>query len=148
MARTYISAELRRLVSDRADHLCEYCLVSSLDRVSGCHVDHIISVKHGGATTLENLCYACTFCNLQKGTDLGSINWRTGELVRFFNPRKDFWGDHFQLNDALIQAITDIGEVTERILDFNNHERVLERELLMEIARYPLTSARKRIRRY
>jgi hypothetical protein len=70
MARPYISLELRKLVAERADFLCEYCLISASDRVSGCQVDHIISFKHGGATSADNLCYACIFCNLQKGTDL------------------------------------------------------------------------------
>ncbi|MEH2086258.1 hypothetical protein [Nostoc sp.] len=28
MSPPYINAELRRLVSDRAEHICEYCLVS------------------------------------------------------------------------------------------------------------------------
>jgi hypothetical protein len=28
MSRPYINAELRRLVSDRTAHICEYCLVS------------------------------------------------------------------------------------------------------------------------
>ena len=97
MSRSYVNSELRRLVAARADYICEFCLISEVDRSSGCQVDHIINVKHGGATTEDNLCYACVFCNLQKGTDLGSINWRTGELVRFFNPCRDFWGDLFQL---------------------------------------------------
>lgn len=90
MSRPYINAELRRLVASRAEHICEYCLVSEVDRSSGCQVDHIISVKHGGATTPDNLCYACIFCNLQKGTDLGSINWQTGELVRFLTHAETF----------------------------------------------------------
>lgn len=145
MARPYISLDLRRLVAERADHLCEYCLIAAIDRLSGCQVDHIISLKHGGATTASNLCYACIFCNLQKGTDLGSINWQTGELIRFFNPRRDLWGEHFQLNGAFIQAITDIGEVTARILDFNNSERIIERQLLIEISRYPSIVAQKRM---
>jgi hypothetical protein len=124
---------LRRLVANRADYICEYCLVSEVDRSSGCQVDHIISVKHGGSTTADNLCYACIFCNLQKGTDLGSINWRTGELVRFFNPRRDFWGEHFRLDEAVIQPLTDIGEVTTRILDFNADERLVERQALVPV---------------
>ncbi len=74
MSRSYINVELRRLVADRAEHICEYCLVSEVYRSSGCQVHHIISVKHGGATTADNLCYGCIFCNLQKGRDLGSIN--------------------------------------------------------------------------
>ena len=124
MARPYLSVELRKLVAERADFLCEYCLISAFDRLSGCQVDHIISVKYGGATLADNLCYACIFCNLQKGTDLGSINWETGEIVRFFNPRRDFWRNHFQFKESFIQPITDIGSVTARILDFNNKERL------------------------
>ncbi|MEH1837355.1 MAG: HNH endonuclease signature motif containing protein [Nostoc sp.] len=83
MSRPYINAELRRLVGDRAEHICEYCLVSEVDRSSGYQVDHIISVKHGGATTADNLCYACIFCNLQKGTDLGSIKPIRNSQLRF-----------------------------------------------------------------
>ena len=45
----------------------------------------------------------------------------------------------------MIQSVTDIGEVTARILDFNNEERVLERELLIKVDRYPLDVAKKRI---
>ncbi len=145
MARPYISQELRRIVANRADFLCEYCLISESDRSSRYQVEHIISLKHGGSTAEDNLAYACVFCNLNKGTDLGSIIWRTGELVRFFNPRRDFWGEHFRLDDNAIQSLTDIGEVTARILDFNNDERILERRELIEIGRYPSASALRRM---
>lgn len=145
MPRPYINPDLRRLVADRASYLCEYCLIAEADRASSYQLDHIISVKHGGATTAGNLAYSCIFCNLQKGTDLGSINWRTGELVRFFNPRRDFWGEHFRLENAVIQPLTDIGEVTVRIFDFNNDERVVERQVLMTVGRYPSAPAMQRM---
>ena len=93
----HISDDLRRLVAARAKYLCEYCLVHEEDTYFGCEVDHIISLKHGGPTTAENLAYACAFCNRQKGSDIGSILWQTGEFIRFFNPRTDRWADHFQL---------------------------------------------------
>jgi 5-methylcytosine-specific restriction endonuclease McrA len=35
--------------------------------------DHIIAVKHGGQTTLENLAYACYACNHQKGSDIAPL---------------------------------------------------------------------------
>ncbi len=142
----YISQELRRLVAERADSLCEYCLIPDADGVSF-QIDHIISVKHGGSTIPDNLAYACIYCNLQKGTDLGSINWRTGELVRFFNPRRDFWGEHFDLNEDVIQSLTDIGEVTARILDFNSEDRILERQALIAVGRYPSAAAQQRMRK-
>ncbi len=144
MPRPYISLQLRRLVTSRADHLCEYCLILEADTL-GCEIDHIISVKHGGLTTEDNLAYACVFCNLHKGTDLGSIVWLTGELVRFFNPRRDFWGEHFRLDGALIQPLTDIGEVTTRILDFNSEDRILERQALIEVGKYPSAAAQQRM---
>lgn len=106
---------------------------------------YIISVKHGGETTADNLAYACIFCNLQKGTDLGSIVWRTGELVRFFNPRRDFWREHFRLDEAAIQPKTDIGEVTARILEFNHNERIRERQILIEVGAYPSPAAQQRM---
>ncbi|AFY34267.1 HNH endonuclease [Calothrix sp. PCC 7507] len=52
MSCVYISAELRRLVSDRTAHICKYCLYPEVDGLS-CQVDHIISVKHGSATTIN-----------------------------------------------------------------------------------------------
>ncbi len=145
MSRPYISEELRRLVAERAERICEYCLMSETDRSSSYQIDHIISVKHGGSTTPDNLAYACIYCNLQKGTDLGSINWQNGELVRFLNPRRDFWGEHFQLNEAMIQPLTDIGEVTERIFAFNSDDRLVERQALIEVGRYPSSAAQRRI---
>jgi hypothetical protein len=145
VSRPYISPELRRLVAERADRICEYCLIAEADRSSNYQVDHIISIKHGGLTILDNLAYACIYCNLQKGTDLGSINWRTGELVRFFNPRRDFLGEHFRLNENVIQSVTDIGEVTARILEFNSEDRILERQALTGVGRYPSAAALRRI---
>jgi len=145
MSPVYISVKLRSLVADRAEHLCEYCLMSENDRTSGCQVDHIISLKHGGSTEADNLAFACIYCNLQKGTDLGSILWQTGELVRFFNPRRDFWADHFRLNQAIIEPISNIGEVTARIFQFNNGDRLLERQLLLDLNKYPSPPAQRKI---
>jgi hypothetical protein len=85
----------------------------------------------------DNLAYACMICNRLKGSDLGSISQGTGELVRFFNPRIDRWEDNFELNGAYIKTLTEIGEVTARIFDFSGEERVLEREELISLGRYP-----------
>jgi len=53
----------------------------------GIIVDRIISLKHDGKTTPENLAYACVFCNRHKGAEVGSIVWPTQQ---FFNPRTDW----------------------------------------------------------
>ena len=142
--RTAIPREMRRQVAARAYFICEYCLISEEDTFLGCHVDHIISVKHEGSTTLDNLAYACVVCNRQKGSDLGSIDWKTRDLVRFFNPRLDRWSAHFSLQGAKIIARTAIGEVTVRILGFNSDSQVIERQTLIDEKRYPSLAARRR----
>ena len=138
---SYVSADLRRLVESRANHLCEYCLIHEDDTYLGCQVDHVISEKHGGPTTSENLGYACAFCNRSKGTDIGSIAPSTGEFMRFYNPRTDRWLDHFTLNGVIIEPRTPIGETTARILGLNESDRLLERETIRNIGRYPSREA-------
>jgi hypothetical protein len=143
----YIHAELRRLVSSRADHLCEYCLLHAEDTFFGCEIDHVISEKHGGSSKEDNLAYACLICNRNKGSDIASIAPRTGELVRLFNPRTDRWRDHFRLgpDGITIESLTEIGEATARILGFNDAERLLERQALLQAGWYPTPAAHKRM---
>ncbi|MCP4702542.1 MAG: HNH endonuclease [Gammaproteobacteria bacterium] len=136
MSDSYISAELRRQVAGRAAYVCEYCLIHDDDTFYGCQIDHIISEKHGGQTTADNLAYACAFCNRYKGSDIGSIT-TTGEFVRLFNPRIDRWGEHFTLDGVLVQPLTAIGEVTIRILQLNLVDHLVEREALRVEGRYP-----------
>jgi len=146
MAR-WISNELRQTIADRAKQLCEYCLIAEADTFYGCEVDHIISVKHGGSSAADNLAYACAPCNRAKGSDVGSIA-RTGEFIRFFNPRTDHWEEHFRLDGKTIQPLTLIGEVTTRILSFNDSARIHEREELIRFGRYPCDGARSIMSRY
>lgn len=131
-----VTSEVRRQVFKRADFLCEYCLIAEEDTFFGCEVEHIISLKHGGSSGLDNLAYACVFCNRHKGTDVGSIS-ESGKFTRFFNPRIDRWTEHFRLFGVHIQPLSVIGEVTARILRFNHSDQILEREALRSVGRYP-----------
>ncbi len=143
--RGYIGAGLRRLVVARAESLCEYCLIHEDDTFLGCEVDHVISEKHGGSTSADNLAYACVFCNRHKGSDIGSVVWRTGEFMRFFNPRLDDWTEHFVLDGTTLRPLTVIGETTAAILRFNVSERLFERRILGAAGRYPSPEALKRM---
>ncbi|MBD0320977.1 MAG: HNH endonuclease [Gemmatimonadetes bacterium] len=149
MSSTYIPAELRRRVVERAESLCEYCLIGEAETFFGCEVDHIVSEKHGGATEEGNLALACLICNRKKGSDIGSVVPGTERLVRFFNPRSDRWAEHFTFDqdDFAIRPIGDIGIVTEQILRFNDPERLAERKALYEVGRYPSPAARRRMNR-
>jgi hypothetical protein len=142
---SYVSAELRRLVETRANHVCEYCLIHERDTYFGCQVEHIIAEKHGGSTASENLAYACAYCNRAKGTDIGTVALGSRELTRFFNPRIDLWLDHFLLDGVFLQPRTVIGEATAKILRFNDAERVFERQTLASVDRYPSIEAMQRI---
>lgn len=133
---SYIPSDIRRQVYDRAGGACEYCLIHTLDTFLGCQVDHIVSEKHGGETTVANLALACVFCNRSKGSDVGSYDRRTGGFVRFFNLRLDPWTDHFEFVGDRIEAVTRIGQVTASILRFNAVERQLERRALAALGRY------------
>ncbi len=137
----YLSEAIRNEVFLRANFLCEYCLFSQSEVHFRLHVDHVISLKHGGSDELDNLASACIFCNLNKGSDLGSIDWATKELTRFYNPRQDKWTEHFLLEEAFIKPLTNIGGVTVRIFGFNFEDRILERSLLIEAGVFPSAAA-------
>ena len=135
---SYIPAALRQLVVERAAGRCEYCRFPQDASFLPFEIDHIISEKHGGATTAENLAVACVFCNSFKGTDLGSLDPATGQLTAFFNPRTHAWDDHFRVeDDGNLQPHTPESRVTVAILRMNDSERVLERQLLLQIGLYP-----------
>jgi hypothetical protein len=135
---TYIPAALRQLVTERAEGHCEYCRFPDDAAFLSFEVDHIISEKHGGATAAENLALACVFCNSFKGTDLGSLDPKTGQLTPFFNPRTQTWTDHFAVEaEGQLKPLTPEGRVTVAILRMNEPERVVERQLLIEVGRYP-----------
>jgi hypothetical protein len=61
---------------------------------------------------------------------VGSFDPQTGELVRFFNPRRDRWTDHFALEFGVIRGLTAEGRVTATILRLNDADRVAERRRL------------------
>jgi hypothetical protein len=133
---TYIPAELRQLVRERAQGRCEYCRIPDEDAFRAHEIDHIEAEKHGGETVENNLCFCCWICNRHKGTDLTSRDPQTGEITLLFHPRKDMWSDHFWLNGAQIEGITSIGRVTVRLLQMNKPARVKEREILISLNRF------------
>jgi hypothetical protein len=134
---TYINAELRQSVIERAGDCCEYCRISQEDNRFTFHVDHIISEKHEGVTEIDNVFLSCPYCNTYKGSDIGSIDRETSELTSFFNPRIHYWNDHFELDGASIEPLTPEGRVTVRMLRLNSDERLMERDGLLQLGRYP-----------
>lgn len=133
---SYIPVALRRLVVERAGNICEYCLLPQIIVLTPHEPDHIVSEQHGGKTIEHNLALACLRCNRRKGTNVGSFDPVTGELVRFFNPRIDKWGDHFRWEGNQIVPLSPQGRVTVKILDLNHQERLAERDLSITLGLY------------
>lgn len=96
-------------------------------------VDHIDARKHGGPSVAGNLCLSCYHCNVHKGSDLASIDPRTGKLTSLFHPRRRRWAAHFRWDGATLVGRTAIGRVTVALLRINDPFRVeLRAELIRE----------------
>ncbi|MBD2297385.1 MULTISPECIES: HNH endonuclease [Nostocales] len=130
MSLSYIPVALRRLVEERANHKCEYCLLPTKVVFFPHEIDHIIAEKHGGKTDADNLALTCWRCNRHKGTDLGSFDPQTGAFSFLFNPRTQQWSEHFSFSELTIVGLTDVGRTTVHLLQMNNEERIAERQRL------------------
>lgn len=125
---TYIPAQLRRLVEDRAGDRCEYCLFPTQLSFFPHEADHVIPEKHNGKTEAANLALACWRCNRHKGTDLGSFDPETNQFSFLFNPRTQLWSEHFQLQHFQIIGTSPAGRTTTFLLQLNTPERIAERQ--------------------
>jgi HNH endonuclease len=132
-----ISAAVRLLVVNRAGKRCEYCLLHETDSFTPHQIDHIISRKHGGDSSLDNLALACIRCNAYKGSDIASIGLQPGRIAPLFHPRRDRWSDHFRIEAGGIIPLTDQGVATVRLLRLNLLGRATERRVLIQCGRYP-----------
>ena len=121
----------------RANSVCEYCLLSDRLALYSFHIEHIRSLKHKGTNDLTNLAYCCPDCNYYKGSDVGTFAQTDETLIRFFNPRKDSWNEHFELDNGAIHGKTDMGNATAQIFKFNEFERLIFRQQLTELGLYP-----------
>ncbi|MEO1792499.1 MAG: HNH endonuclease signature motif containing protein [Cyanobacteria bacterium J06629_19] len=132
MSKTYVPAQLRRIVAERAYDCCEYCLQPAAFAFCSHEIDHVIAEKHGGKTIENNLAFACKLCNTLKGSDLASIDPNSKEVVRLYQPRQDHWHNHFQCKEAELIPLTDIARTTVWLLQLNRADRLMERPLWLD----------------
>lgn len=126
-----IDESLRDFVRRRAGDRCEYCRLPQHAVDGRFHVEHVIAQQHRQDDGPANLALACARCNLQKGTNLASVDPVTGEVVPLFNPRKDVWGEHFAFRGFEIRGLTLTGRATVRLLQMNARHRVELRSSLL-----------------
>ncbi len=133
-----ISPSVRKFVHERAENCCEYCRLASKSVKISFHIDHIIPVKHDGSDDAKNLCLSCYNCNAHKSHDLTGFDPVTGDITRLYDPRKQIWSDHFEIQETMqIKGLTSIGRTTIRVLQINLDERIESRQVLAEIGEYP-----------
>jgi 5-methylcytosine-specific restriction endonuclease McrA len=130
-----MSLTLRQIITSRAKEQCEYCRYPQSVSGGVLHLDHIISLKHGGSHRDENRALACQQCNLRKGDKIRGTDPQTGQIVRLFHPRLDDWNAHFHLNrqTGIIEPLTNVGRVTVQELGINEPERVAVRLRLISV---------------
>jgi len=76
------------------------------------------------------LAWSCYACNNAKGADVGTILLPGKAFTRLFNPREDVWAEHFEIASGLIYPKSLIGEATIKVLNLNEIDRVIERNIL------------------
>lgn len=134
-----IPALMRRLVRNRARNLCEYC--RSLMDYTGHEftVDHIIPESKGGASTLDNLCLCCFWCNNYKHVRTSFGDPRTGRAVQLFNPRTEDWEHHFRWSSTFTRIIgrTACGRATISALRLNREILVRTRKIWVTNGLHP-----------
>jgi hypothetical protein len=127
-----VNPALVQQVWERARNRCEYCQVPHPYYRLPFQIDHIIARQHAGPTSLENLALACFHCNRHKGPNIAGQDAESGEIVRLFHPRKDFWRDHFRFVGPELEGLTAIGRVTVQVLAINDSDLVAVRHALIQ----------------
>lgn len=132
-----VPASLRRRVTARAKHRCEYCGLSQLGQAATFHLDHVVPVVAGGATVLDNLALACIHCSLRKGARQAAPDPKTGRTVRLFHPREQQWNHHFRWAGNELVGITATGRATLEALALNSPEHQIIRSFESLLGRHP-----------
>lgn len=134
---SYIPAELRRLVIQRAAGRCEYRGLSQQGQEATFHIDHVIPVAAGGQTVAENLALACVSCSLRKAARQTAIDPQSGKEVALYNPRRDTWHEHFRWEGVYLVGLTATGRATIEALDMNRVLILAIREEEAALGRHP-----------
>ena len=119
-----MNPSIRESVRKRALYRCEYCHIpEEATPFIGFHSEHIIARQHLIDDSLDNLALSCDRCNAYKGTNLSSIDPDSLEVVSLFNPRKDYWEEHFEITDGYVIGKTASGRATVKLLNMNATKR-------------------------
>jgi hypothetical protein len=141
MSSSYVPQELRDRVREVARFRCGYCRSAEAIVGAPMELDHLIPQSLGGATAEENLWLACSLCNDHKSDRVASLDPLSGQLTRFFDPRRQVWEEHFRwsVSGTHILGITATGRATVAALKLNRAVLVCARQLWIEAGWHPPT---------
>ena len=94
-----IPETLRRLVAQRAQGCCEYCMSQEDYDNKRFSIDHIFPEILGGSDDIENFAFSCQGCNSVKYNNTVGKDPETGGTATLFNPRQQAWTAHFRWNE-------------------------------------------------
>jgi 5-methylcytosine-specific restriction endonuclease McrA len=139
MLSEHAPTALRRQVRVRARGLCEYCRCPDLFTSASFHCEHMTPREAGGETTLDDLAWACPWCNTHKYTKTRASDPQTGRIVPLFNPRRQRWERHFAWGEEfiVIPGRTAIGRATVAALHLNRPELLNLRGILRTAGERP-----------
>jgi HNH endonuclease len=139
MPKPRISRQLRRLVRERAQGCCEYCLSQEAYATQGFSVEHIMPQDMGGDSAADNLALACQGCNNCKYNKTLAFDPGSRQMVPLFHPRHQRWHEHFAWNHdcTLIIGLTPTDRATVEGLHLNRPGVLNLRHLLLLIGRHP-----------
>ena len=127
-----MDSALRTLLRERANAVCEYCLLPEIYDRLPFQPDHIIAEKHGGLAEASNLAWSCYDCNIYKGPNIAGVDEETGGIVQLFHPRQDVWREHFVWQGVELHGLNPIGRATIAVLRINLPRRVELRYALQQ----------------
>ncbi len=134
-----VSVRQKQHVRERAGGYCEYCLIPENFSPQAHSIEHFWPQSKEGSTDLENLVLSYQGCNNHKYNKTGGIDPLTGETAPLFNPRTQFWPDHFAWNEDFtrIEGLTATGRATIEILRLNRRGVINIRRALFMLGQHP-----------
>jgi hypothetical protein len=135
----YIPDDLRDRVRLQAANRCGYCLSPQHLVMGTLEIEHILPKSAGGFTEEENLWIACRLCNSFKGSQTQAADPDNGEIVTLFNPRHQYWNEHFEweISKTQIAGLTPCGRATVAALRLNNLVAVTVRQYWVDAGWHP-----------
>ncbi len=132
-------AKIKKKVSQRANYLCEYCLLPQNYSPSTFELEHILPISKGGKTILKNLAWSCSGCNKHKYNKISKTDSETNKEIPLFNPRNDKWNEHFSWSKDFTEIIplTTKGKITIQALKLNRRGLKNLRKLIHLVGEHP-----------